>query len=131
MRVQQAEAMAVVNLSISHHLIDICLRDPLLRIIDARGNSLPFGVDDLHDFIASLHQDIRPGLKNLTTIGLVLEAEETSPLKADAISCAFECALEQAPYVLFEQRVHFKKKGEAVLQTHRTRLKPVAEKKPG
>src|SRR5262245_11467250 len=62
------QPVTFVKLAIYHHLIDIALRDALFGIIDAGCDPLPLCVDDLHDLVAVLQQDVRPRLEQTATI---------------------------------------------------------------
>lgn len=120
------EPITFVKLAIRHHLLHVTLRHALLGILHTGGDPLPFRVDNLHDLVAALDQDVQPRLEQATSI-FGFEAVEPSTLADDTEICIHQHTLQHSSDIFLEQGVHLEQQREAVAATGRGRLEPLTK----
>jgi hypothetical protein len=117
-----------VKVSVGHHLVDVGLGNPLLAIINARGNPLPLGIDHMHNLSRITDQDIWLRLEHCAFIVDRCQAKQPAALKSDPILCACQCTCDQPTDVLFEKHIHLEQECRPSARTGARRLVAIAEK---
>lgn len=126
-RVKQRQRIAPVELAIGHHLINVGLRDALLRVVDARRHPFPLRIDGMDNPAAALEENIGLGLEQAPPILYCLQAEQPPALQMDTEAASSQRPAHHAADVLLEQGVHFEQQGKASLRARRRGLEPVAK----